>query len=337
MKENLKTVSKLLNDFSNFINNRSIIFLSVLGEVFPKILEWHFEMWEKTYRLIKEKEKLDEWASYNEVLRVSDSIVEIIEERALKERASFSFFEQLKEHIDKHQKKVIGEHYYAKYFFMNVFCPIFFKNITDSPERYDVWKHYFPQKPQDWKITKNNLKDKENIIPNIILHEFLRWTQDRILKREEEFDKKLEDVSENLFPEVEPIIWSRVLVFVLSSYGESRVKSMIERPWNFGFIGRMRTYSGFPSDSEKELDKKMSEAAQSEKKTETEKTFELAYLFFMQQFSKENLEKYIKEIKALKEEYGEDSKEERKRLELLDIFKGMEKYIEEVEKEKLKK
>lgn len=53
MNENLKTISKLLSDFYAFLNNRSIIFLTF--RCLPKILEWHFKIWEKEYKYLIKK------------------------------------------------------------------------------------------------------------------------------------------------------------------------------------------------------------------------------------------------------------------------------------------
>lgn len=201
----------------------------------------------------------------------------------------------------------------------SIFYRVFFDTIESSPERFDIWEHYFPRK---WKITKKNLTSEENVISRISLHNFLNWVQERIWQTKEDFDGNLDDVASNLFPEVEPILWAGILTFVFSPYGENRVKSVIERPWNFGFVGRMRMYSGYPENNKEE--KEMSEAIFSAEKIEVNKTFELAYLLFPDQFSRENLEKYINDLEELK--YDKGSKEEKKRLRLLDIFKKMLKY-----------
>ena len=58
---------------------------------------------------------------------------------------------------------------------------------------------------------------------------------------------------------------------------------------------------------------------------EEQKTYELACLLFKKEFSKENLKQYIKEIKDLK--YPEGSNEENEKIEWLDIFNGMLKYL----------
>jgi len=323
--EQLTIAQKYLDSFSTFINNRSIVFLVVLREIFPKILEWHFKIWKKKYEYLKKEEKLEEWSNYSKISRILGSIVERIEERSLKEREVFSFFECFKRHTEKYKKKFIKGKESKKYYYIeslfSIFYLVFFKNIENSPERFDIWEHYFPE---EWKVKKNNLEDRDNIISRISLHRFLQWIQQRIWQTKNEWDKDLDDISSNLFPKTEPVLWARILIFVFSPYSENRVKSVIERPWNFGYAGRVRTYSGYPEDNEEEFNRKMSEMMHSEKKMETKNTFELVYLLFSQQFSKENLEKYINDIKALK--YEKKSKEENKRLRLLNIFKEMLKF-----------
>jgi len=325
-EQNLNITSKLLSDFDAFINNRSIIFLVVLNEVFPKILKWHFEIWEKEYKYLTKKDKLDERSSYSEISSTLDSLLQKIEKRVLQEGQSFSFFEIFKKHVEEHKEKFIeSEDKTKKYYYIeslfSIFYRVFFNAIENSSERYDIWEHYFPK---EWKITKNNIINEKNIISRISLYEFLNWARERIWQAKEDFDRNLDDVSRNLFPEVEPVLWARILIFVFSSYGENRLKSVIERPWNFGFGGRIRIYSGYPEDNKEELRRKMSKMIHSAEKTETNNTFELAYLLFSSQFSKDNLEKYINNLKELK--YKKESKEENKRLQLLDIFEGMLKY-----------
>lgn len=322
MNENLKTISKVLGDFDAFINNRSIVLLMWPNGAFTKILEWHFKIWEKEYKYLIKKDKLDEWSRYSEISKTLDSIFQKVEERALKERESF-FLETLKKQSEKYKRQFIEsedksiKYYYIEFLF-DIFYRVFFEVIENSPESYNIWKDCFPK---EWKITKSNLTSKENVISRISLNNFLNWAQGRIWQAKEDFDKNLDDVARNLFPEVEPILWARILTFVLSRYGENRVKSVIERSWNFGYIGRVRTYSGYPEDDEEEFRRKMNEMMPSTERIEANSTFELTYLLFSNQFSKKNLEEYINNLKELK--YNKESKEENKRLELLAIFDEM--------------
>lgn len=150
-KNELKLISNLLSDFLRFINYRSIFFLTF--NCLPKILEWHFKIWKKEYEYLTKKDKLDEWVIYSEISRTLDSLLKKIEERALKEEASFFFFKTFKEHSEKYKKQFVKnedksedeskKHYYIETLF-SAFYRVFFENIEASPERYDIWKHYFP-------------------------------------------------------------------------------------------------------------------------------------------------------------------------------------------------
>lgn len=321
MKEELKIISKLLNDFNNFINNRSF-FLSVLSkEFFPKILDWHFKVWEKEYKYWIKKDYGEEFISYGEIFRILDSTLGSIEEISLNKRETLIFFNYFKKHAETYKEKVIeyeNEKYYYIEALFNTFYQIFFENIGSSPERYSIWKNYFPK---EWKITKNNLENKENIISRVSLNNFMKWTRDRIWRAKEEFDEDLDNVSSNLFPEVSPFLWAPILIFVLSPYGENKVKSVIERTWNFGSIGRTKTF-WYSEYNEEEIRKKIRETAIKEE----ENTIELAYLLFKKQFLKENLDKYIKALKYL--EYPKESIKEHKRIRLLIIFTKITRYIE---------
>lgn len=86
MNQSLKTASKLLDDFSNFIDNRSTIFLVTLKEVFPKILEWHFQIWQKAQSYLGQDEKLEEWSIYNEIGRILGKVILRIEQISLEGR-----------------------------------------------------------------------------------------------------------------------------------------------------------------------------------------------------------------------------------------------------------
>jgi hypothetical protein len=321
MNQNLKTTSKLLDDFANFIENRSNLLVVGLKEVFPKILEWHFRIWQNERTFLGKEEKLDEWTSYFATKNILDSIIRRIEDRALKIRECFAFFPHLKVHLDRHKEDYVevnhGRWYYAEDL-LQTFYPSFFENIAEAPLQLDIWKHYFPK---EWKVTKTNLKT--NMLSGASLKQFYRWAQERINEPEEQYDKKLNNVSENLFPEVEPTVWAQILIFVFSRYGESKVRSVIERPWNFG-SERIRTYSGYS-----EFPGKMIEIMRSETEKEKRNTFELAFMLFKDQFSKDNLQKYLEELGKLK--YQEDSEEEHKRLSLLNIFSEMLKFLNQQE------
>lgn len=313
MKDNLIIASKLLGDFNNFIDRRSTVFLTWSGKTLESVLEWHFQLWKKDHEYLIRDKKLDKWNMYSELSRSMDSVFQKIEIRALKEGASYSFFDKLKNHVEKYKNELVSSFSYNESLF-RTFYKVFFQNIYDAPERFDIWEHYFPG---EWKITKSNLQNSENIISKISLNNFWNWASHRIWQTSKENDFPLDDVSRNLFPDVDPILWAKILIFIISPYGEDRLRSVIERPWNFGFMGRFKVYSG-PQDDEIEKMYKKEEI----------NTFDLAYFLFKDQFSKINLESYIKSLEQLS--YPKESVEEGKRLRLHSLFTRMLDFVKSI-------
>jgi hypothetical protein len=325
MNQSLETASKLLDDFSNFIDNRSTIFLVTLKEVFPKILEWHFRIWQKAQSYLGQDEKLEEWLIYNEIGRILGKVILRIEQLSLEGKGieSFSFFECLRNHIDSHKADYVtvnnDKRFYAEDL-LSTFYQFFFETIADSSSRRDIWLHHFPQ---EWKMTKDNLE--KNTCAWISWYNFQQWALHRISELKQKEDKKLDDVLANLFPEVKSEIWATILIFVYSPDIENRVRTVIEQPLYFsGLISRCdrsRGYSYLPEESDEEFFNRISEIKQEQEKKEIRNTSELTYLLFKDQFSKDTLQNYIQELEKLK--YPKNSEEDRKRLALLNIFSDM--------------
>jgi hypothetical protein len=118
-KDNLIIASKLLDDFNNFLDKRSAVFLTWSDKMFDRVLEWHFEIWKKEYEylLLGQDKKLDEWSMYSELSRTLDSIFRQIEIHALKERTSFPFFDKLKKHAEKYKKESVSSRSYMESLF----------------------------------------------------------------------------------------------------------------------------------------------------------------------------------------------------------------------------
>lgn len=321
-KRDLITVSRLLNDYLSFIKARSVIFLVVFEEVFPKILDWKFTAWKKEYEYLgqrKDKDLTIIWGHWFEISRILDSIIKNVEERAFEERHAYLLFEHLQRHINAHKSEylIISERnrYYIKDL-LDTFYQVLFEKVPHSPERFDVWDSF----PNDWKVTKRNIENKENLVARFSLDIFLNWAQQRIMETREDYDWRLDNISYNLFPEVDPKTWAVVLIFVFSPYGENRVKSVIERQWTFGLLTRTRTFSGVSDTEIKEIIKQQESA-------EITSTYELATLIFGSIFTKELLEEWIEEAKALK--YASGSEEERKRLRLIELLQGISDFLKQ--------
>ena len=311
-------IQPLLEDFSGFLSSRLIISLTVCEEVHSKIFKWYFEICKRESECSDKADWRREWIAYNNILRNLNSIIKNIEEQALKGNMPFFFFECFKKHVEEYKKEKIEDknrktRRYIESLF-RTFYQVFFENIKDAPEKYDIWEYYFPT---EWKITKTNLENKDNYVSQISLDQFLRWASPRIQRPMEDFDEILDGAIKNLFPEIDPIVWSRILLFIYTPYDSGRrVKSVIEREWNFGFSGR--GYVSFVGDK-KEFEKEFKEHGQQQERN----AFELALFLFVKQFEKENLKKYIEELKALESEYKDGPMEEGHRLRLLYILDKM--------------
>ena len=153
-----------------------------------------------------------------------------------------------------------------------------------------------------------------------MLHEFLRWTQKRIFKRKEKFDKKLDDVSSSLFPEVEPIMWAKILTLLARPWtNNDRMKSLVENGRNFGLTSRIMV-------GDFESTEKSSEKLHQDMRSQEDATLELALILFKHEFTKEKLSAFIADLKKLK--YNKETRENARRKDFVLIFKKMVSLLE---------
>jgi len=307
--KNLNVVYFLCEDFGKFLENRQLVSL-LNDEIFSKFLNLHFKVWSNSYKLITQKNKLNEWSSLDGILRNLDFILKTIIKRAIMEKGRYSFllFKNLKFHIGYYQKKVINEYSYANYFFRNIFCSIFFEYIVDSSDRFDIREHYFPK---EWKITKENIKN--SLVSRILWNQYVEWAQKRIMEtREEKFDRKLDEVTSQLFPNIDYSTWAEILTFAVAPWSDGRIKSAIERKIIFGAI---TLYPKYMNVSVNEIEKV--------RKERINNTIKLGYILLRSQFSKKALQEYLQKLEELGTAYPPNSSEEAKRMNFLKIFKEM--------------
>lgn len=308
-----KYVVGLLSDYEKYLSKRNIIYLVVYEEVFPKILEWHYEVWREEYNILG-KNETETWGYYNEISEKLDEIIRTTLERSLAERYAFSFFDCLKKHVEKYKNEKIDEHSYLES------LPIyqeFFKKLKKSSESYDIMNHYFPG---DWKVSVENIK-KRILISVIWLNGFMNWMRDRIDNPQDEYDDQINKAIGVLFPKVHTIYFPYILVFVVRSWMDNRrMESLIDNPPKFG------GYYHYPlldvSDkSEKDLDEERKKDWEMSK----EYTIQLSILLFKANFKE--IKKYIEELNVLELKYKNDDKKEYMRKELLDIFRKIDDEI----------
>ena len=185
----------------------------------------------------------------------------------------FHLFDTFKKHIDQSKDKLQqlknDDERYWHYFkgLFQSFCPVFFEN-TNTKNRYNMWKDSFPH---TWLVTSSNLENQDNHVVRIILHQFIKWAEEKLKNKEEEkeWDSALSDVEYHLFPEVDPKIFADFLVMLFSQDVETLIK---KRP-NFG-MARMRSYHGTVGDkTREEIDKIIDKIWEKQAENEKEATF----------------------------------------------------------------
>ncbi len=310
-----------LDNFYEFIDKRSLVFLT---EPFflSKILEWHFEISKKKYNsVLNNQKKINYQNDCGEILELLELIFLKIEKESLKTKEISSFFKIFKNYIKEKKEEIIltdnREEYYIKSIFI-LFLKEFYITVKSFSleEKEKLWKKQFLP---EWKVTIKNLKDEKNIIVNMAFNVFLYWAQERIWEdKDEKLDQEIDAVSKYLFPEVNSIMWDRILIFILTSRTtKNKVKSVIERPWKFSFVEEK--YLSYYQDADELTFLRM-------KNIKINKTIELVFFLFAGYFTREKLQKYIKNLKNLK--YEDSSKEFNKRLQFLTIFTKMLKILE---------
>jgi hypothetical protein len=312
-KKDWDILPKLLEDFSSNIQNRNKIFILVFPEFFPKILEWHYQFWKIQFsKFAKDKEDRKETdidIKTFESDHIVDQIIRYVTKEALTGNTgnAFSYFEHLKKHIDKYEaEQIVGDkHTYVYVEHLPIYNDIL-EQLPKSQEAYSIWEHYFPS---EWKITVSNLKN--HIESRIWLNRFLEWFRSRVWSENKEWDKDLDEVSKELFPSVDPIIWAKIIAFTLRPWSGSRIKAIIEKEQNFGYVGRI--FTGWGDDVESNFAKQHEE--------QLRETISTAMFVFGGIFTAKNLTQWLSEINDLN--YPEDSDEYRRKEQWKEILLAM--------------
>lgn len=307
----LITVSKLLEDFYKFANNRSRDFLYIYGreEVFPGILKWHFEIWkmnEEYPRKPDENRVPDFWIHMPRILKILDNIIKYAAMNATKSDRTFGMLvDNLKKHLNKHRKM---------YSYIEQLIQVFYEEILESAsDKVSILLQF----PDEWKVTKRNIENKDNIEIRTMSKILCNWISSRMSNTNKNFDLKLENIAYHMFPETDPNSWAVILIFALAFPSDckvDRVKLVVERKWPLGYYFSRATICSVPKEN-------IEEVLATQKSAQIKNTYELAILLFSDVFTQELLQSYIEEAEKLK--FTENPENEQKRLRLLEIFRGL--------------
>lgn len=201
------------------------------------------------------------------------------------------------------------------------FCPIFFSEIKSIPSNYDIWESSFPK---EWKISSKN---KEKIIPPVILREFLRWSQNRIFKNDEKTnnDECLTEVIRGIFPNIHASLFTSFLVL----FHSVKTEDVLDKEPNFYLTGTIVSNIGFAGEVEEVKSEGINNDTQKQEISQKEETIQIILNFFPHFVNK--LEKLKKEIESIKiDENCNDSK--RKKVRKTELLKLVELLLSEMKK-----
>ena len=300
----------MIVNFKSTLKKRSSTFLV---DLVPSILRLHYKIWQKEKHYRANDGDTNLWFEYDKVLVVLNEILEGIFKIFLDQRISIYLL--LKE-IDDFCKalSVSGNKEYLSDLF-GIFIPIIFDNAEMIK-----WQHF----PQHWLITKDSILNKANPIPNVIFEIFLEWCHERIIQTQLDFDAKLEKVLHELFPTLDPSLWSEFLLLAFSQGDpSSRIQTVLERRKSFGLMGRT-FFSGETSIANTE------NTYYKIREMQRKAVIEFIYIFpeWQKEFSSENLKMYKKELERLK--YEGDSSKESRRIHLLELVNMMMEYVSQI-------
>lgn len=299
INKNADILSKLLFGFFNNIKSRTPYFIS--NDVAFKVFQWDLLIQQAEN---KEPKNKNNRMTFFKISKPIDRILEVLIKRNLTEGTDYVLFDFLISFLNDNKK---DSRYLNRFF--NVFYMHFFESFSQLINVSAAWDDYFPE---DWKITKKNIEGKDNFFSIKTFERFYVWAQLRIVSPKDSYDVELDEAVKELFPNVEPMIWSKILIFSLSGYDpNNRCLSIINKNWNFG------GFRVYPIASDEGIRKIRGE--------ELEETYDLTSILFEQEFTTDKLKNYISELEKI-DEFVNSGVEE-KRNTLLDIFRNMQSYM----------
>jgi len=319
-KQNGVVLYNILTSFHDSLENRDLLAL-LRSSIFEKFLKSHLTVW-------KQGQGKEDEEYILVLLSVFESTISKIFTKSLEEQRGkyFIFFlSDFIKHINNSLEEKIEINGEKKLYVKDIlsltnFCNILFDRVPYHPSHLEIWRSI----PYEWRISSQILK--KGIVQRILFLEFLNWAFLRInTTNKSQYDQCLEEVSTELFPMTDQILWASILTFALSRYNpEARVESVIERPWIFGY---MDFYSVLFEDAEWEGDEekilKLEEKRMEERRKETLELLKIVKNRFGYTFSQKNIEKYLEEIKNLEDKYKDDEEKYHKLQRLKFVFEKL--------------
>lgn len=202
--------------------NKSYFYINDnFSSILPKLFNWHWVCWSGR-KDSDEKNKKQYYSAFREV----DYLISQYFKYLILEQNNLlpGFFFHLKKYINTLDDNMNTYEYINDFSWFDAM----FENITELNEM-----RFFSEDllmfPKEWLISLDNFQNKkyENVLIVLWQHYSL-WAQRKIMLSHGKFDKTLEMVTYDLFPDTDHVLWGEILYFFLSPYSTNSDQDNIE-------------------------------------------------------------------------------------------------------------
>lgn len=292
----------LLNIYKDNLDKRPLSYPLYINSLF----EYLFHSWEAVN---KDADPYKAGGVYNLRLAILHNINSLAKYCLGESALSYDLFINLEKFLNGLSEDDVTK------FMVNFDDKIFFEYIPQSPENYIIWPDSFPK---EWFFSYENLVEKPNVVAASLFNHFLSWAQNRFF-RDKGIDTDLDDVASHLFPDVDPIIWARVLEYRYAPWvGDNHLRYIISKVSTFGF-GKSYSVQNYVDDAT------TIEHMKDEDAVMMAATIKLANGIGL--FNEKMLDSALAEAKELEKDKNLDEREKRKLAQHKRIFTELKKAL----------
>lgn len=275
-----------IDEFANYLENRTLTFFRREGYI-DWLLESHYQAWKKSYSLL-DGENIYIWSQSTDIFTALNNLLHKTLEIMINQNSSHVLHAAVDTHLEEYKDEVLGKnnHGYLEQW-EGYFNRIF--NASGIRENLNLWQGN--NIPKAWKINSQNYST--SYVQRVICQFYLKWMFYLYLQDTKDSTIwSLNEVSEKLFPQTSAYLFARLLH--LWVYQSSGMRVVIDQKMRFGI------YSGGTIVTDSLTEKKRENQAR-------EETYTLILKMLGGTYTKDNINKWIKELDIL---LGDKDKDE---------------------------
>lgn len=295
-KQTVALFSALGQNISNISLDDPVVQENLVGVLF----DWRHQIFSLS------EQSSDKKRNYMMAKMELDRLLKMIISYMIENGLDYPLFQiTLPEHVENKDEEYIQD------LFIRVIARETFESAPDSPDSFSFWDNSLPP---GWKVRKKQPeKNEDQTISVTFFHQYANWAQRRLWDSTDGWDKKLEDVTLGLFPNINNRLFATLFTLIFRPYSDSRVADLVEKDLKFGFIGP--TISGW--GEEEDIARKFRELEESQ----TDYTLDFFISRFNNFFTRENVSMFLNEAEHLS--YPNNPEKDSKREYVVSVFKKL--------------